>query len=83
MTSLATNPLTRDDKRLIEANAELPGAECPAEGCDCTVEAVDVTPDGALYVAHESDRLGVNSRSRRGETDGCRVSAENDPTLGN
>jgi hypothetical protein len=80
--NLPSSPLTRRDERLIEANSLL-DTECPNPDCDRTVDVVDLADDGSLYVAHEDDRLGMGSRSDRGETDGCTISATNDPTLDN
>lgn len=73
------NPLTDDERRLVDANANHIG-ECPNPECDRTVQVYDMTDDGVLYASHEEDRFGLASRSPRGETDGCRISAENDPT---
>lgn len=76
------NPLSDREQRIVEANAQLgESEECPAEGCDLTPHVCDLTEDGTLYVAHEEDGVGLASRTPRSETDGCRVQAENDPTL--
>jgi len=74
------NPLTDREERIIEANANLPDA-CPNPDCEFTPEVADLTSDGTLYVVHEEDRVGMQSRTPRGETDGCRVPSEHDPTL--
>jgi hypothetical protein len=37
--------------------------------------------DGRLYVSHEEDGVGLNSRSPRGQHDGCYIDAEHDPTV--
>lgn len=80
MSAVPDNPLSEREKRIIEANAELQGEECPDPDCDLTVKVVDLTDDDTLYVSHEEDRVGMASRSPRGETDGCRISPEADPT---
>jgi hypothetical protein len=74
------NPLTDRESRIIEANAHLP-EECPNPDCEFTPEVADLTSDGTLYVVHEEDGVGMQSRSPRGETDGCRIDAEHDYTL--
>lgn len=76
---VASSPLTQREERIIDANSELQGEECPE--CGRTVNVCDLMDDGTLYVSHEGDRAGINSRSPRGETDGCDVDPENDPTL--
>lgn len=78
---LAENPLTDRAERIIEANAGVVDNECPNPDCDRTVRVADVTSDGTLYVSHEGDGTGLDSRSERGETDGCRIDPEHDPTL--
>lgn len=75
-----TNPLTNREERIVEANAHLPES-CPNPDCDFTPEVADLTSDGTLYIAHEEDRVGMQSRSPRGETDGCRIDPEHDYTL--
>lgn len=75
-----TNPLTERESRIIEANG-LDMTECPNPECDLTPEVCDLTSDGTLYVVHEEDGVGMASRTPRGETDGCRVPPEHDPTL--
>lgn len=75
-----SNPLTDREQRIIQANSEIEG-ECPHPDCERTVHVCDLTQDGTLYVSHESDGVGLDSRSPRGETDGCRVPEQNDPTL--
>lgn len=83
------NPLTDRQDRIVEANANLPD-ECPNPECDLTPEVADLTRSasgeggrgGQLYIVHEEDGVGLASRTPRGENDGCRISAANDPTLG-
>lgn len=76
---VAENPLTDREQRIIKANADL--TECPNPNCDLTPDVADVSPDGTLYVAHEEDGVGLDSRSPRGERDGCRIEPVNDFTL--
>lgn len=73
------NPLTTREERIVDGNSALQGEECPS--CGRTVDVVDLTDDGTLYVVHESDGVGLASRSPRGETDGCRLTDEQDPTI--
>jgi hypothetical protein len=78
--NVPSSPLTEREKRIVQANSEIEG-ECPNPDCDLTVDVCDLTSDGVLYVSHEEDGVGLASRTDRGETDGCRVSPEFDPTL--
>jgi len=73
-SALAENPLTEDEERVIDANAVLQGEECPE--CEREVRIVDLGQDGDLYVSHVGDGAGLQSRSDRGETDGCSISDE-------
>lgn len=75
-----TNPLTDRQERIVEANAHLPDV-CPNPNCDLTPNVADLTADGTLYISHEEDSVGLNSRTDRGDTDGCRVDPSEDPTL--
>lgn len=77
---LPESPLTEREERIIEAN-DLLGSDCPNPECDRTPRVADLTDDGTLYVSHEGDTAGLDSRAGRGETDGCRVPPEHDPTL--
>lgn len=80
MNRRPVSPLSDREERIIDANAEIED-ECPNPDCDLTPDVADLASDGTLYVAHEEDGVGMNSRSPRGETDGCRVPPEFDPTL--
>lgn len=75
-SALAENPLTENEERVIDANAELQGEECPDPECEREVHVVDLSNDGTLYVSHVGDGAGLRSRSDRGETDGCRITDE-------
>jgi hypothetical protein len=80
------NPLSMREKRIVEANAQIQRdeiVECPCTDCSLTPNVADVTADGHLYISHEEDGVGLDSRTPRGETDGCRVPAKQDPTLDN
>jgi len=81
-TQLAQNPLTTREQRIIEANSVIQDS-CPNPDCDITPTAVDLTEDGTLYVSHVEDGVGLGSRSAHGDTDGCRIGPEEDPTLDN
>lgn len=79
-----TSPLTDRDERIIEANAMIDDGEmdeCPNPECDLTPAVCDLTDDSHLFVTHESDGVGLDSRTPRGERDGCKVDPSNDPTL--
>lgn len=76
----AENPLTSREERIIEGNA-LDLGECPNPDCDLTPEVADVTSDGHLFVVHEEDGVGLDSRTKRGESDGCEIDPKHDPTL--
>lgn len=80
MSRVVSNPLAERTERIIDANADLNGGECPDPECDRTVECCDVS-DGMLYVVHESDGVGLDSRSPRGKKDGCLISTDHGPTL--
>lgn len=79
--STVQNPLSRRERRVIKSNATMSGMDCPNPDCALTVNVCDVSDSGELYVSHEEDGVGLDSRTARGETDGCHVSPENDPTL--
>lgn len=76
-----TNPLSTEEQRIISANAGLIENGCPNPDCELTPDVADVSPDGRLYVSHEEDDVGLDSRTERGETDGCLIAPSNDPTL--
>lgn len=76
-----TNPLSTEAQRIVKVNAGMLEDECPNPDCDLTPDVADVSPDGRLYVSHEEDGVGLDSRTERGETDGCLIAPSNDPTL--
>lgn len=79
MSIVPENPLTRREKRVIRSNGQMQGEPCPE--CGRTVHVVSLTDGNRLYVSHEDDGVGLDSRSDRGETDGCRLDAEQEPDL--
>jgi hypothetical protein len=79
-SAIAENPLTLREKRIIEANA-MALDSCPNPDCDLTPEVADLTADGHLFVVHEEDGVGLDSRTKRGEQDGCKIDPKHDPTL--
>lgn len=80
MNGRPESPLTTREERIIEANQTI-GDDCPNPECDKTPRVADLSDDGTLYITHHEDGVGLESNSPRGETDGCRVPAEHDPTV--
>lgn len=68
---IVRNPLDERSELLIDANARLDGDDCPV--CGRTIDVVDVTDSGMLYICHTDDTPPTHRVNDNDPDDPCEV----------